>query len=378
MEKSFHTTIVGNYGFSNYGDDILLRSILSSLQGKVPEGELCVLINESDYLQAWYPEVIFKPSNQFGKIKTKYLIYGGGTQFYSFKSDLYWLRKRLTNIGHYLLEPKKLFERLKIAACDNNIYAERTGAISIGVGPFIRGSSAESEAKSILKRTEFLSVRDLSSLHLLESWGISGVKINSDLGFAMELWLDKPLKHPTILKETGRIGVIIRNWPHTEEGMRYIDPLFHTMAQLRTEGLHPEFISFAGDYDIKVRNFLEEKGESVLNWDPYKQTPASFTEELMVFDIILTTRAHGVVIGSGLGIPTIAVEIEPKLKAIREGLDIGTIGWGPPFDPNELLQIIHNLISNRENIIKDMRKFVENCASSAFASMNELRYWLDL
>ncbi|MFD2883351.1 hypothetical protein ACFS4T_13000 [Pseudomonas lini] len=52
-----------------------------------------------------------------------------------------------------------------------------------------------------------------------------------------------------------------------------------------------------------------------LCWDAAVDTPETFMAKLIVeSDVIISARAHGVLLPASLGYPTIAVEIENKLK----------------------------------------------------------------
>ncbi|MHC4617631.1 MAG: polysaccharide pyruvyl transferase family protein [Planctomycetota bacterium] len=61
-----------------------------------------------------------------------------------------------------------------------------------------------------------------------------------------------------------------------------------------------------------------------MQWDPAQQTLREFIEELVSFDLLISARAHGVIMGTALGIPSIAIEVEPKLRLICGNLTSGT------------------------------------------------------
>jgi len=57
MKKTFRMTVVGNLGQGDYDDEILMRAILNTPPGKVPDKDICVVAKEAAYLKDWYPAV---------------------------------------------------------------------------------------------------------------------------------------------------------------------------------------------------------------------------------------------------------------------------------------------------------------------------------
>jgi polysaccharide pyruvyl transferase WcaK-like protein len=337
-----------------------------------------VIAEETDYLKKWYPEVHFLPNDKIKKINTHFLLYGGGTQFFSFGGE-HWRKwkNRLKNIPRYACNPHKSLTKILKNTKSNKIRASKVCSISIGIGPFVTGSEEEKEAERSLKSCDWISVRDPVSFHWLENRNINGAFIHPDLGYAKELWLDRPIRIKKKSERIKKIGIVIRWWPHSKEGMSYFVPLCQAVKKLRSLGLHVQFISFAYKYDAKVMYLLNKMGEKVLAWNPYKEMVASFAEKLMSFDLIITARAHGFVIASIHGIPSITIDLEPKLNIFRNSININSVGWSSPFKSEDLLKYIKDIIRSDSSVNQLLINHCEKLSSKASISISELINWMD-
>jgi len=372
MKSNYYTTVIGNYGVSNFGDDMLMRSVLSCVEKYIPSEEICVIGRKSKYLNEWYPDITFKTTNNYGKLNTKFLIYGGGTQFYSFSSSSSFWSKLKPRIHNLCLNPKHLITKGKMLLNSNKIIAETTAAISIGVGPFNNDDNAKKRTKHKLKNCDWISVRDSTSQKLLDCWGIKNTHLHPDLCFASDLWLNEDINKIRPKCLNNKIGVVFRYWPHSKEGAQYFGPLYEAIKILRNQGFLVQTISFAAAYDKNIIDVLQSKNESVLGWEPNFQSPSDFVKKLLNFDLLISTRAHGVVIGYSLGIPTIAVEIEPKLKLIRESITDGSWGWSKPYDIEDLIRLVNYIILNKNTINANIKKNTFMLEASSEESITKL------
>jgi polysaccharide pyruvyl transferase WcaK-like protein len=64
--------------------------------------------------------------------------------------------------------------------------------------------------------------------------------------------------------------------------------------------------------------------------------------------LVVSARAHGVILPAIFGIPGIAVEIEPKLVNVHRMLPRGTKLWQKPFNPDSLLKMIQEMLENND------------------------------
>jgi polysaccharide pyruvyl transferase WcaK-like protein len=252
---------------------------------------------------------------------------------------------------------------------------EHAIGVSIGIGPFVQGSFPQKQADKKIKSCDWISVRDTLSVQYCRNLGIGNVDQYSDLCFARELWDEAPTREP---RKGGmnRVGVIIRDWRHTREGQSYFGKVKETVQKLRCKEIEIRFISFAQQADSQTLSDLNSSSEDILQWNPNKQTLRAFIKDLDNFDLLISARAHGVIMGAALGIPSIAIEVEPKLRIICDKLTGGTKIWSPPFEPDKLVETVMSMRSNWQEHCN--RIFLEGsaCASEALTSTEVLKTYL--
>jgi len=371
-------TIVGAYGAGNLGDDALLASVLTALRGIVSDNRVCIrTLHRAPYVAQWFPDVTVVSSGDSVRVRTNLLLFGGGTQFYSFANACATRGRRLRSINKYLLRPRLLWRRLRMVGTFQGIVSDRTAAVSVGIGPFVPGSFQEERARALLRSCDWISVRDTLSLGFCGRWGITRALLYPDLCFASELWGFDGLTNPGIGSAVARVGVIVRDWPRTIMGQAYFEPLRKAVAQMRAEGLAVTYLSLGVSSDSKTVRTLEQAGEKVVKWDPGNSTVVEFAERLRSFHLLITARVHAVIIGATLGIPSIAIGIEPKLEIVREQLGAGTRGWAPPFDPDVLLSQVREISRTYPRVCETVITKASACACQARESVRRLRRYVD-
>lgn len=369
-----HTSVlvVGAYGVGNLGDDALLVSVLKTIRQVVPDTDICVtIIRPTSYLGRCYPNIRFIPLQSGHRICGKVLVYGGGTQFYSFRDSTPTKVGRILRASRYLIHPLKLWRRLHHCTYD----FEHAIGVSIGIGPFVQGSFPQKQAERKLKSCNWISVRDTVSAQYCRNLGIDNVHQYSDLCFARTLWDEIPTREPRT-GEMRRAGVVVRDWPHTREGQSYFGKVKEGVRKLRREEIEIRYISFAPQADSQTLSDLNSSAEDILQWDPTQKTLREFIEELASFDLLISARAHGIIMGAALGIPSIAIEVEPKLRLICDKLTSGTRIWSPPFDPDELVQKVMSMRDNWQEHCYCVFSEGAVCASEAITSTEVLKTYL--
>ena len=185
-------------------------------------------------------------------------------------------------------------------------------AFCVGVGP-IAGIGAHWMTRKLLSRFEHISVRDAASKELLSSLGICNVRVVPDPA----VWLATILS-ATSQRDPKTVGIVVRRWPFEPSIAGLIVSLQSAAQILRKLGWTVQFISFQSEYDREVTQLLRNNGENVRDWRPQYETIPEFCQYLLGFQVLITMRAHGVLIGSLLGAVPIAVRIEPKLEISAE------------------------------------------------------------
>ncbi|EPI2683607.1 polysaccharide pyruvyl transferase family protein [Vibrio cholerae] len=346
----YNVVLRGAYGAYNFGDDALLDVVYSSVINKVPPKEIAIFGSSCSYLRKIYPNSAVIDKFEAANTVCQYLVFGGGTQFYDFgkKSGLYQklsLIKKPEYIFKKILSKKTLPIKSK-----NDIY------LAVGLGPFQERSKILKDAQVQMASSKFVSVRDETSLSFLKEAHIDAIK-TVDLCFSKNL-------SEFIKVKTGfsKIGIILRDWDFYDSEY-CIEKLKNQIDRLKLS-YDVEIVSFGVDKNLKRR--CTEYGYSLTSWDPEVSSINEFISKLASFDLIISSRYHGVIYSILLEIPVVALPIEPKLKIAASELD------GVILYKNEgFCKIVDNIILNHKDIICRLSKTKEDNYLIAKETMNK-------
>lgn len=315
-EKKVKSILVqGFFGQSNFGDDILNIAGLSLCKKYFPQARVFVYsIPKSEYLLSFDEDVTIVDSTYGNHYDL--IFHSGGGVFFDFKRGNFWMRilnvisrvvgSDVSNWAHdnYLKIVRKThFETFNI----------RIGA-GIGVGNFEKGSAKLFLAKRRLSGMNKLFVRDQVSIENLKKINVSiDTDTASDLAFSSELWLTEQL---TKKQTTESIGVILRDWG-TPAQMQH---MLRTILNLTANGYRFNFFSFNPSSDRQTIKILKEAGFEVKEWNPSTMNISSFINVLRLNSVLISSRAHGAIVGAILEVPVVIIEIEPKLLTVHEML----------------------------------------------------------
>ncbi|MBI1785496.1 polysaccharide pyruvyl transferase family protein [Candidatus Sumerlaeota bacterium] len=350
MPKSkIRAAIKGAYGRGNLGDDLLMLASLNVLKKIYPPEEIGIVANPAPYLSRLAPGIAILPNHGWGLPNADLLVYGGGTQFFSFRSTMR-SATLLRRGGRLLTSPSRAMDFVLRHALPIERAFKRRAALGIGVGPFVPKSFEESYARQLLQSCDFAAVRDRISEQICRQWNIAWVRRGGDLCFLSELWNNALPRARSTPPQKPRIGIIIRDWGHTPVGQDWVKALIAATDLLGQEGLECTFISFDAS-DSTWSQLPNDRGDRFLAWNPMRDAPDSFMAKLSEFDLFVTARYHGAVLAALLEKPVICVELDPKLRLAAEALygkEENSAVWAAPFDPACLVQNVRHLIAQRE------------------------------
>jgi len=347
MASNIKFTLVGGYGHGNLGDDALMLATVSVLSQRVRRDDITILIRQPapklDYVLRFVPGCNVTHSLPGEAIQCENIVYGGGTLFFAFpgiKKSFFQRTKEVattcaTAPGH--VARRVFIERLRSQSYPN-ISANHSFGLGIGLGPFVNGDHKSLDARAALQECEYLSVRDRFSESLCHKWGIEHAIQRADLCFCPDLWGITNHKPASQNGRLRHIGVVVREWKHTKVGASYKRPLKQAVSKLRRGGYDIKYILFQREPNWEAE--LCETGDGVLNYSLQRSSVPDFVEALRQFDLIITARAHGAILAATLGIPSVCIEIEPKLNYVCESLKGGSRLWHQPFDEKELVDIV--------------------------------------
>lgn len=312
----------GSYGPSNLGDDVLMTTVSKLIGQSFPTKKTLVSASNPELAKAFLPECDYVDLRL--PIKCRIAIFGGGGQFFSFKTEGNPKRRSLS-IALRSLSWKSFMQRLIVETRFGRgvaFDAINTAALSVGVGPFENGENEFNfiRAKNNLKRCDFISVRDEMSHEICLKINPQKTRLHTDLSFLKDYWLTEASPSTIPHNKKNQFGVIPRGWSKGQTPALHLERLIEQVSNLEHK---PILISLDADNDTQVISSLPDF--EWLIWNPTKATPAEFLSTIaQKCDYLVSTRAHGVMLPAALGIPSIAVQIEPKLANIQSYFPNGT------------------------------------------------------
>lgn len=349
--------LVGYYGKGNFGDDVLFKVTYNFVRQWQPNAEINVLCDE--YKEHYLPKLIeediriIEPGN---REHFDVIIHGGGGTLFDFKEygfmD-YMINTFIKVIG--FSNYQKLESLIRNMTNKKNISSTKRYGFGIGVGTYTKSSKKLKYNIPTLLDFDSLAVRDTLSIENLQKLGLGkNIQLGSDLAFLDHFWIPKNIKTPSPAQGKKRIGLILRDWDSNDDGnyLNTIDMMLKTLSEKY------EFSFFVLDKrsDKEVINISSNYTTYI--WDPMNIKFTDYCETLANQDLVITSRAHGAICGAILGVPSILIEIEPKLKTIHSLLPNATSLIDlESMNLEKIIEKIENLSrSERASLILDVTK----------------------
>jgi polysaccharide pyruvyl transferase WcaK-like protein len=356
----------GYYGFGNLGDDILLKTTWGVIQATHKQVTIDIFSNFNKNLASFdreklYNEYIFTIVGSKAKLvdwtsteSYDLLVDGGGGVYFDnkhggiTKSILNYLTRFLGASIIHLVDRvlRKLLKREK------KIKFNRRIGIGIGIGPYSRDSSLLYHHLTEIGSTNVLLVRDQTSLNLLQKLKYRGKKyLTTDIAFLTQYWLpDGIVNKPK--KFEGNLGIILLDLDEKDEERFQVFKMFANWAIESNYSV--TFFSLDENNDKKYSDkFISHFKLEI--WQPSQRSLKEFLLTLSAQHVVFSARAHGVIISTILGIPTVSIGASKKLievskmfpnscPLIREPVSLSLL-------QNSLIQLIDNY-SNQVSLLE--------------------------
>lgn len=345
----------GYYGFDNAGDEAVLYAIISALRENVPNGEITVLSNQPEKTTAEYG---VRAVNRWGKLSLvkeikacDVFISGGGSLLQDVTSKngiLYYLGLI------YLAE--KLGKKVLI-------YAQ-------GIGP-IQTPRNWRLTKKILNKTHGITVRDFASRQLLMQmgvyreinvcadpvWGINPQSIKREHGEEiLRQYIDEEKLGEKVMM------LAVRNW---QDSAATFAEIAESCDNFAAEGWQIVFVPFHYPEDVeagKAAASLMKQQAVVLDGN---YSPEETMEILANGDLVIAMRLHGLIMGSVLRKPIVAISYDPKVDSFMQLLRNPYCLPVAQLQHEKLEQMVQKAWQNKEREMKQLTQFAEIFAAQA-------------
>lgn len=312
--------LTGYYGKANFGDDVLLKVTHGVCRNRWPDAHISVLCDgyQDDYLGTLLGEdvEILAPGD---KGSFDLIVHGGGGTFFDF-GNYGWFDRILNSLIGMLgarryarmdVGVRKLLGKQHLKAC-------RRLGWGLGVGRYARGSAKLRRDLPVLLDFDSLVVRDAESVERLKELGIQDKVVEGgDLCFLDEYWVPDDIANG-MRRESAKtkLGVVLRDWPY-DGGEKYLRGMMKLLPRLRQEFELTLFV-FDERTDGRLVELIRDYEPVV--WNPMYWSFDAYCRRLGEQDAVVSSRAHGVMCSVVLGVPAVALGIEPKLAAVHERL----------------------------------------------------------
>lgn len=336
--------IRGAYGEKNFGDDALMLFLYKwSLDRNI---DVSFIGRESAYVYHLIPKDRYILKNKSHRYHFEKLILGGGTQFFSFQN----LPKGENKVKLLFSSPiqfgLKFFNYIEKKFIYKKVNYNELFSVGIGLGPFIKNSKQELMAQTQIRDMEGLFVRDNYSYNFAKEFNIN-THLGTDICFLPDIYDFTKFKNTS--KTIKKIGIIVRDWDYSQVADSYLREVLKYSIKLSEDGYEVVFIFFKDEPNSE--NEILSSGFKFVKWEPLQNEIQDFVEFLATFDLFISARFHGIIFGALLNIPSIAIELEPKLRVTKELLKEGVEIWEQPFEKN-LADMVKNF--NYQESIKSL------------------------
>lgn len=299
--------ISGYYGFNNFGDEAILKSMVRAFKEKIPQIKILVLSQNPVHTSQTYQ---VKAINRLHLISilnclrdTNLFISGGGG-----------LLQDSTGKGWSILYYLGLILGAKIIRVPVMIYAQGIGPISQQINKKLM--------RWILNKVDLITVRDNFSKELLENLGVvkPSIYVNSD---------------PSFLLNKKDINCILNNYPHIQELMNSDNRPIIGVSVREYKGNRPDlkimfaqladyliekykvkivFLPFKFDDDVQVSEEILSLMKNQADILKIKLEPEELISILSQFSLMIGVRLHSIIFSSMANLPFIAFKYDPKVK----------------------------------------------------------------
>ena len=355
--------ICGYYGNYNLGDEAMLAGMIKllrqhdNMQITVFSGNTQDTESRHAVRPVYYPHQKFRVRHNLTILQNRYFILGGG--------DL--LRDSVkSSTARMWLRPLQQALQLR----------RRTLVLGISVGEIWR-EETQSLIPQVLDQVDFLTVRDADSKTKLEKLGVSNnIHIMSDL--ALQFLPEIPSQPILPADRPIQIGISIRSVNGRGQSVdlntyrKFQQELAAITDDLAEQyGATVHFLPFQAlkygyhptDDDcisaLELLGYSRCSAQFVIH--RYFESLPKLNQLISTFDLVIGMRLHSLILATGLGVPVIAVEYDPKVRGFMDEIDQAEYSISLEcFERGRLLPMIKEILSDQLIARKNIATGINN------------------
>jgi polysaccharide pyruvyl transferase CsaB len=381
--------ICGYYGAGNLGDEAILSAMLADLRSQRDDLDFIILsFDPAETAQRYGVQSIFYKdlAGLAAAAQTCDLfILGGGGLFHDYwgvsEDDLF--TQAHLGISYYCT-----------AVLLARLYKKPVMLYAVGVGPLFH-ESGEQLTRLCFENADIATLRDLESLELLESLGISSQEMHVLADPAFSLQPDYAtanlILQDVLSEEKPVVGICLRNWDVGVSAQAWQAEVAQALDQfLDATPAQLLFIPFqVSSADILVND--QKVAENVLAMMDHAEhgiivegdhTPETVMAMLSRCDLVLGMRLHSVILAASSAIPMAGIIYDPKVRNVMHHLDMDAYGIDiKQLDATALANALNDAWQKRETLRKtlqsksdDLKDKAQNSSALAIRTMQEIHH----
>ncbi|HIW31320.1 MAG TPA: polysaccharide pyruvyl transferase CsaB [Candidatus Paenibacillus intestinavium] len=337
---TFRIVISGYYGFSNSGDEAVLRSILLALQEQGEQANVkivpIVLSNDPASTTAMYGVEAMPrmhPASLWKAIKSAdALISGGGSLLQdatSKKTIPYYTG--VIKLAQWLGKP-------------TFIYAQGLGPVnSRAMFPLI---------KSTMKKSRYISVRDEQSAQLLRNIGVvqQPIEVVPDPVMGMPL-PDQQTAWKVIEQDKPVIGVSVRFWRSDRQELTAIAEALIKLINKRS--VHIRFLPFHTPDDVEASRYVHDliaphlNDHATIEIAHVEDDPQQMLLAVSLCDVLFGMRLHALIYAANRRVPLLGLSYDPKIDQFLERIGSVPVGTTEQLDADQFTEQMVQLLDDK-------------------------------
>lgn len=325
----------GYFGFSNSGDDAILKSIIESFKSLDPNLNIKVLSKDPVLTEREYGVAAvdrFKYFDVKNSLKAADMLISGGGSLLQDKTSS-------RSIWYYLLI-MKLAKR----------YKKKVFVYSNGVGP-INKRFNRNITRRVLNKVDYITLRDKDSYDFIKSIGVNNpnIKVLSDPVFNLKEASDESVRKKfDINKDT--VLVSVRSWMDDE---KLISELSKFLNYLIYEGKNIVFMPMQTPRDTTISEKIAANLKSSKIID--EKYPVEILMSLMKnADFIVAMRLHAMIYAIHQNLPFIGLSYDPKTETLLKDFDESINIDVDAINYDDLIKAYKYIKDNRDSFISNL------------------------
>ncbi len=339
-KKNGEIVLSGYYGFSNSGDDAILKMIIRDIKERKPDAALTILSNKPQEAKNIYKVNAVNRWNIFAVIKalkkSKVFVSGGGSVIQdatSTKSLLYYLM--------LIILAKR--------------YGNKVMLYANGIGP-VRKKANIKRTKNVLNKADIITLRETDSEDFLEELGVLKPKIKVTCDPAIGL-SDIPMdeaedilfRYDLFTKKY--IIVSLREW---KDATLFENEFKSAVKQIKKEyGYEVLFIPLQHTHDLAFcRKMAKETGSICIERRLSAELCIALAKRS---EFVVGMRLHMLIYAFVAGVPSLGISYDPKVESVMKYFGQDTCVGILEFTKRSFLAKANRIVEKRNIYCEELK-----------------------